>query len=106
MGAAIDHQPDFMSNRGDRELVLLGRLRHGVSLQQAQAGLNVTAQRLAQQYSDIHKNLILLIFPETRGDIFLIGSGCGAAGCLFIVGFRLSTAKPRVTPNYFDPSSH
>jgi predicted permease len=66
MGTVIDQPADFMSNRGQRGLVLLGRLRHGVSHQQAQAAIGVLAQRLAQQYPEVDKNLTMMVFPETR----------------------------------------
>ena len=65
-GTMIDLPPDFMSNRGQRGLILLGRLRHGVSPQQAQAAIGLVAQRLAHQYPDVDKNLTMMVFPETR----------------------------------------
>ena len=66
MGTVIDQPPDFMSNRGQRGLNVLARLRRGVSVQQAQAAIGVVAQRLAQQYPDVDKNLMMMVFPETR----------------------------------------
>src|SRR5690348_1491110 len=64
MGTVIDQPPDFMSNRGQRGLILLGRLRPYVSPQQAQAAIAVVAQRLARQYPDVDKNLTMMVFPE------------------------------------------
>jgi putative ABC transport system permease protein len=66
MGAAIDQQPDFMSNRDQRSLFLMGRLRHGVSLQQAQATIDVVAHRLSTQYPESHRDLKFMVFPEAR----------------------------------------
>jgi len=66
MGTVIDQPPDFMSNRGQRGLNVLARLRRGVSVQQAQAAIGVVAQRLGQQYPDVDKNLMMMVFPETR----------------------------------------
>ena len=57
---------DFMTNRLARNVLLYGRLRPGVTLKQAQAVLDVVADRLAQQYPDVDKDLRLRIFPELR----------------------------------------
>src|SRR5271169_6869381 len=40
------------TNRGDRSLKLIGRLAPGTSLRQAEAALNVVAQRIAAQHPD------------------------------------------------------
>jgi putative ABC transport system permease protein len=58
--------PDFMANRGLRNLTVLGRLQPGTSLQQARAALAVIAQRIAQQYPDTDKDLVLRVYPETQ----------------------------------------
>lgn len=62
--AAITQPPGFMENRGERGLLVVGRLRKGVDLQQAQAALTVVSQRLSRQYPEIDKNVKALIFPE------------------------------------------
>jgi predicted permease len=62
---AINQPQGFMENRGERGLSVLGRLRKGVNLQQAQASLSVVSQRLSQQYPEVDKNVKALIFPET-----------------------------------------
>jgi predicted permease len=65
--AVIEGYPsDFMSNRQIRNVFLYGRLRPGMTLKQAQASLDVVAQRLAQQYPDVDKDRSLRIFPELR----------------------------------------
>ncbi|HEU5335516.1 MAG TPA: ABC transporter permease, partial [Terriglobales bacterium] len=64
MAPAIDSPADLMSDRGQRGLILLGRLRPGVSLQQARAAVGIVAQRLAQQYPDVDKNLMMMVYPE------------------------------------------
>ena len=52
MAAALKDVPkDFLATRGDEGVGLIARMRTGVSLAQAQATLNVVAQRLSQQYS-------------------------------------------------------
>ncbi len=55
---------DFMTNRNSRNLNVVARLKPGVSLQQAQAALNVVAQRLSQQYPESDKGLALGVFSE------------------------------------------
>ncbi len=60
----LNQRPGFMENRGDRGLSVIGRLRTGVTVQQAQAALGVVSQRLSQQYPDVDKNVKTLVFPE------------------------------------------
>ena len=47
---------DFMTNRQLRGLLVVGRLRAGTSLQQAQASLSVIGQRLSRQYPDSERD--------------------------------------------------
>ena len=61
-----DHAPDFMTDRASRIVYVGARLRPGKSLEQAQASLDVIAQRLSQQYSDTDKDLAIQVFPELR----------------------------------------
>ncbi len=56
--------PNFMTDRQDRNLNVLARLRRGATLNQAQASLAVIGQRLAQEYPQIEKDLNLQVFPE------------------------------------------
>jgi predicted permease len=65
--ATLEGNPsDFMTNRGSRNFGVLGRLRPGVSLQQAEATLGVVAQRLSRDYAKEDADLILQAFPELR----------------------------------------
>jgi macrolide transport system ATP-binding/permease protein len=50
--------------REDRSLSLLGRLKPGVSLKQAQAKLSVVAQRIAEQHPDTDKGVTFRAYPE------------------------------------------
>jgi macrolide transport system ATP-binding/permease protein len=50
--------------RGDRSLWLLGRLKSGVSLKQAQASLTFAAQQLAERYPATDKGMTITAFPE------------------------------------------
>jgi predicted permease len=85
---------DFMTNRQARDFLLYGRLRPGATLKQAQASLDVVAQRLAQQYPDVDKGRSLRIFPELRSrpnpdpsNTMLIVSGLflGLAGMVLLL---------------------
>jgi predicted permease len=68
MGMAIiaGNPSDFMTNRQVRNVPLLARLRPGVSVQRAQAVLEVVSQRLAQEYPETHRDLTVFAFPELR----------------------------------------
>jgi predicted permease len=66
---------DFMSwrptlktfdDRSVRTFSVLGRLKRGVSLEQARAALTVRATRLARDYPETHKNISLRVIPETH----------------------------------------
>jgi macrolide transport system ATP-binding/permease protein len=52
------------THREERSLSLMARLKSGVELKQAQASLNVVAQRLAEQHPDTDKGLTVRAFPE------------------------------------------
>src|ERR1700683_757222 len=65
--ATLEGNPaDFMTNRGNRNFGVLGRLRSGVNLNQANASLGVVAQRLSQDYPKEDGDLSLQAFPELR----------------------------------------
>jgi len=57
---------DFMANRASRSLTVLGRLRRGVTLEQARAALVVVGQRLASLYPATDKEFELQVYPEVR----------------------------------------
>ncbi len=52
------------TSRGSRTLTLMGRLKPGASLKQAQSSLNVVTQRIAQQHPDSEKGISVQLFPE------------------------------------------
>jgi macrolide transport system ATP-binding/permease protein len=66
MATMAGNPSDFMTNRGFRIAFVMARLRDGVSLAQAQASLNVVAQRLAQAYPKDDQELSLQVYPELR----------------------------------------
>src|SRR6202051_3078690 len=53
------------TQRADRSLSLLGRLKSGVSLKQAQASLAVTAQQLSERYPATEKGMTIRQFPRS-----------------------------------------
>jgi len=55
---------DTWTHRDERSLQLRGRLKPGVSLEQAEASLQVVARRLAEQHPDTDKGLRFSAFPE------------------------------------------
>ena len=57
---------DFMDNRGLRQVVLMGRLRDGVSLQQATAALGVVGQHLAADFPAFDKDIEIRAYSETH----------------------------------------
>jgi predicted permease len=52
------------TSRGSRTLTLMGRLKPGVTLKQAEATLNVVSQRIAQAHPDTEKGISVQLFPE------------------------------------------
>lgn len=57
---------DSYTHRDDRRLTLMGRLLPGSSLMQAEAALNVVAQRISTQHPDTDKAISVRAFPENR----------------------------------------
>ena len=55
---------DTWTHREERSLLLRARLKPGVTLQQAQASLQVIARRLAEQHPDTDKGIRLSVFAE------------------------------------------
>lgn len=51
-------------NRESRNLTVMGRLKPGATMKQAQSSLNVVAGRIAQVHPDTEKGLTVQLFPE------------------------------------------
>jgi predicted permease len=64
MRAIESEHPDFMTDRRSHNLYMFGRLRAGASLAQAQAVLNVVAQRLSAAHPNTEDGLSLQAYPE------------------------------------------
>ena len=63
-GMEEDSVEQLWRQRGNRSLWLVGRLKSGVSLKQAQASLMVAAQQLAERYPATDKGMTIAAFPE------------------------------------------
>ncbi len=67
LGGQDDAEKDvkeLWTHREDRSISLLGRLKPGVSLKQAQASLSVVAQRTAEQHPETYKGVTFQAYPE------------------------------------------
>jgi macrolide transport system ATP-binding/permease protein len=56
-----------LNNRNVRSLDVMARLKHGVTLRQAQAGMNVVASRLAQNYPESNRNFQIALYTAGNG---------------------------------------
>jgi len=54
----------FWTDRRDRRLVVLGRLKPSISASQAAISSDITAQRLAAQYPSTNKDVAIRVIPE------------------------------------------
>jgi predicted permease len=54
----------FWSDRTSRPLIVMGRLKRGVSLRQAQISMNVVSGRLAEQYPATDRGVTVRVIPE------------------------------------------
>jgi putative ABC transport system permease protein len=54
----------FWTNRLNRSLTVLGRLKAGVTVAQSQASIDVVAERLAAQYPETNKDVSVRVIPE------------------------------------------
>jgi len=67
--AEMSEDPDnpvekIWTSRVSRSLTLMGRLKPGVTIKQAQASLNVLAQRISDQHPDTEKGITVQLYPE------------------------------------------
>jgi predicted permease len=58
---------NLFSNRSARVLTVMGRLKSGVTVREAQARMNVVAARLSQTYPDSNQNFQLSIYTAGNG---------------------------------------
>jgi macrolide transport system ATP-binding/permease protein len=68
MQASVRPSPaGTLNNRNARTLNVMARLKNGVTLRQAQAGMNVVAGRLAQSYPDSTRNFQIALYTAGNG---------------------------------------
>src|SRR5262249_44476967 len=58
--------PGVLEQREAHNFRVMGRLKPGVTLKQAQSELNVVASQLERQYPATNKGVNILVVPETR----------------------------------------
>ncbi len=81
---AIGQQQDLLENRGERGLTVQGRLKPGVSLEQAQAEVRVIAQQLATAYPKTNRNCSLVADTDVQSR--LKQNPFGATMVFFLLG--------------------
>ncbi|MDQ2712758.1 MAG: ABC transporter permease [Acidobacteriota bacterium] len=93
MEAQIEVHPSWLEDRSETDIWVLGRLKPGVSRQQAEASLNRTAAQLRREYPSINQGLkIQLSAPGLIGNAFR-GPFIGFSSVLMTVaGFVLLLA--------------
>ncbi|MDA2939288.1 ABC transporter permease, partial [Acidobacteria bacterium AH-259-A15] len=52
----VPHRPNFSPDRNTRDMSAIGRLKRGVTVEQAQAEMDVIARRLADQYPEANRD--------------------------------------------------
>ena len=96
-GFSGDMNPDLLSRRGPRWLKMIGRLKPGVSEEQAQAAMSTIAAGLEQAYPDTNRNSIATLFPVSKVDPIGYPQLLSVAGLLLaVVGIVLLIACANV----------
>src|SRR5262249_32676220 len=67
-GFSGEMNPDLLSQRGRGWMRMIGRLKPGVSIEQAQAGMAVIARRLEQAYPNENQGIIATLFAVSKVD--------------------------------------
>jgi predicted permease len=88
-----DEGTDFLSRRSMHNIWILGRLKPGVTPQQATDNLNVIARHLAQQYPQTDDELrARLVKPGLMGDMFGDPARSFLAGIMLLAALVLAAA--------------
>ena len=74
-------------DRGARQYFVTGRLRPGITVDQARAALDVLAHRLQQSYPDTNQGIRFKLLPETKSRVHPVARGgiLGFSGTLLAV---------------------
>jgi putative ABC transport system permease protein len=90
----------FLSNRGNRNLNINGRLRDGVTIEQARAAMSAFAKQLANDYPQTNANLDVGMIPagtKTQPAVVLMGYTQTIVGAMMgLVGLVLLVACSNV----------
>jgi predicted permease len=96
-GYSGEMNPDLLSKRGPRWLDLVGRLKPGVTVGQAQAELSTLAAQLAASYPETNQGQTATVSPISKGDPTQRGTLLSVAGLLLgVVGLVLLIACANV----------
>ena len=88
---------NFLDDRADRWLTVVGRLKRGSSVSQASAEVSTIARSLEQRYSDTNRNRTAIAVPEVTARGRLDAGGYqGASLMLALVGLVLLIACANV----------
>jgi putative ABC transport system permease protein len=86
---AFSDQDRAADNRGAHYINVAGRLKPGVSLEQAQSEMNVISRQFAQQYPDTNKGWGVTVFRLTdytvRDVKIVLYTLLGAVGCVLLI---------------------
>ncbi|MGH9832827.1 MAG: ABC transporter permease [Blastocatellia bacterium] len=67
-GFSGEMNPDLLGRRGPSWLQMIGRLKPGVSMEQAQAGISTLASQLEKAYPNENEGRIATLFPVSKID--------------------------------------
>ncbi len=67
-GFSGEMNPDLLQRRGASWLRMIGRLKPGVSIEQAQAGISTLASQLEKAYPNENEGVVATLFPVSRID--------------------------------------
>ena len=84
-GFSGDMNPDLLQRRGPRWLRIIGRLKPGVSIEQAQASMTTLAAGLEQTYPETNRETIATLFPVNKVDPQAYTQLVSVAGLLLAV---------------------
>ena len=84
-GFSGDMNPDLLGRRGARWMRMIGRLKPGVGIEQAQAAMTAIADGLAQAYPEDNRNTIATLFPVNKVDPQAYTQLLSVAGLLLAV---------------------
>jgi predicted permease len=96
-GYSGEMNPDLLSKRGPRWLDMIGRLKDGVTAEQARAAMSTLAAQLAQAYPETNRDVIATVTPVSQGDPAQRGTLLSVARLLLaVVGLVLLIACANV----------